>query len=150
MTRVDPVATPVTYMLDTNICSFIMRQNPPQVLQRLQKAAEAGNRLVISAITHAELRYGAASPKAPKAVAAWIDALVQRLDDVLPWDIDAVDSSAKLMKLLLDSGTPIGPNDTGIAGHALATDCVIVTNNTREFRRVPGLVVEDWCNSEPA
>jgi tRNA(fMet)-specific endonuclease VapC len=137
-------------MLDTNICSFIMRRNPPQVLQRLQQAAEAGNRLVISSITYAELRYGAASPKAPKAVATWIDALVQRLDEVLRWDIDAVDASAKLMTQLLESGTPIGSNDTGIAGHALAADCIIVTNNTREFRRVPGLLVEDWCNDKPA
>lgn len=144
------MAAPATYMLDTNICSFIMRRNPPQVLQRLQEAAEAGNRLVISAITYAELRYGAASPKAPKAVAAWIDALVQRLDEVLPWDSDAVEASAKLMRLLLESGTPIGPNDTGIAGHALATGSIIVTNNTREFRRVPGLLVEDWCHDVPA
>lgn len=143
------MAAPVTYMLDTNICSFIMRKNPPQVLQRLQEAAEAGNRLVISAITYAELRYGAASPKAPRAVTAWIDALVQRLDDVLPWDSDAVDASAKLMRQLLDAGTPIGPNDTGIAGHALATQCIVVTNNTREFRRVPGLLVEDWCSDQP-
>ncbi len=143
------MAAPVTYMLDTNICSFIMRKNPPQVLQRLQHAAEAGNRLVISAITYAELRYGAASPKAPRAVTAWIDALVQRLDDVLPWDSDAVDASAKLMRQLLDAGTPIGPNDTGIAGHALATQCIVVTNNTREFRRVPGLLVEDWCSDQP-
>ena len=144
------MAAPATYMLDTNICSVIMRRNPPQVLQRLQEAAEAGNRLVISAITYAELRYGAASPKAPKAVAAWIDALVQRLDEVLPWDSDAVEASAKLMRLLLESGTPIGPNDTGIAGHALATGSIIVTNNTREFRRVPGLLVEDWCHDVPA
>lgn len=144
------MAAPVTYMLDTNICSFIMRNNPPQVLQRLQEASETGNRLVISSITYAELRYGAASPKAPKAVTAWIDALVQRLDEVLPWDVDAVDTSAELMKQLLQSGTPIGPNDTGIAGHALAADCIIVTNNTREFRRVPGLLVEDWCNDQPA
>jgi tRNA(fMet)-specific endonuclease VapC len=136
-------------MLDTNICSFIMRRNPPQVLQRLQQAAEAGNRLVISSITYAELRYGAASPKAPKTVSAWIDALLQRLDEVLPWDIDAVDASANLTRQLLDAGTPIGPNDTGIAGHALATGSVIVTNNTREFRRVPGLLIEDWSNDQP-
>ncbi|MCY1418114.1 tRNA(fMet)-specific endonuclease VapC [compost metagenome] len=138
----------VTYMLDTNICSFIMRNNPPQVLQRLQHAAESGDRLVISAITYAELRYGAAAPRAPKALTAWIDALVQRLDAVLPWDSAAVEASAALMAHLQTVGTPIGPNDTGIAGHALATGCVIVTNNTREFLRVPDLHVEDWCSVE--
>jgi tRNA(fMet)-specific endonuclease VapC len=141
------MATHVTYMLDTNICSFIMRNNPPQVLERLQHAVGAGDRLVISAITYAELRYGAASPRAPKALTTWIDALVQRLDEVLPWNDAAVDASAKLMAQLLKAGTPIGPNDTGIAGHALATGCIIVTNNTREFLRVPGLLVEDWAGN---
>ncbi|BAU75036.1 type II toxin-antitoxin system VapC family toxin [Metapseudomonas furukawaii] len=137
--------TVVTYMLDTNICSFIIRKNPPQVLERLQCAAAAGNRLVISAITYAELRYGAASPRAPKALTAWIDALVQRLDEILPWNDTAVEASANLMAQLLKAGTPIGPNDTGIAGHALSTGCIVVTNNTREFLRVPGLLVEDWA-----
>jgi tRNA(fMet)-specific endonuclease VapC len=132
------------YMLDTNICSFIIRNNPPQVLERLQCAARAGHRLVISAITYAELRYGAAAPRAPKALTVWIDALVQRLDAVLAWDSAAVEASAALMAHLLKAGTPISPNDTGIAGHALATGCIMVTNNTREFLRAPGLTVEDW------
>jgi len=133
-----------TYMLDTNICSFIMCKNPPQVLRRLQAAVAAGDRLVISSISYAELRYGAASPRVPKTVTVWIDALVQRLDAVLAWDAAAVDASAALMAHLLRKGTPIGPNDTAIAGHALAADCIVVTNNTREFLRVPGLQVEDW------
>lgn len=134
-----------TYMLDTNICSFIMRNNPPQVRERLKRAASVGDRLVISAITYAELHYGAAAPRAPKALKAWIDALVQRLDAVLAWDKVAVDASAALMAHLFKAGTPIGLNDTAIAGHALATDCIIVTNNLREFVRVPNLTVEDWA-----
>ena len=133
-----------TYMLDTNICSFIMRSSPAHLLKRLQYAADTGNRLVISAITYAELRYGAAAPRAPKALPGWIDALVQRLDAVLPWDSAAVDASAALMAHPFRAGTPIGANDTGIAGHALATGCIVVTNNMREFLRVPDLAVEDW------
>jgi len=83
-------------------------------------------------------------PRAPKILTAWIDALVQRLDAVLAWDKAAVDAAAGLLVHLLKVGTPIGSNDTGIAGHALATDSILVTNNTREFLRVPKLSVEDW------
>ncbi|MCL2779161.1 MAG: PIN domain-containing protein [Polyangiaceae bacterium] len=142
-TRNDPVPSK-TYMLDTNICSFIIRNNPPQVREQLKRAVSDGDRLVISAITYAELRYGAAAPRAPKALTVWIDALVQRLDAVLAWDTAAVDASAALMALLFKAGTPIGPNDTAIAGHALAAGCIVVTNNMREFMRVPSLAVEDW------
>lgn len=122
-----------------------MRNNPPHVRERMQRAVSVGDRLVISAITYAELRYGASAPRAPKALTAWIDALVQRLNAVLAWDTAAVDASAALMAHLLKAGTPIGPNDTAIAGHALATGCTVITNNMREFERVPGLGVEDWA-----
>jgi tRNA(fMet)-specific endonuclease VapC len=133
-----------TYMLDTNICSFIMRNNPPHLRERLQHHASAGDALVISAITYAELRYGAAAPRAPEALTVWIDALAQRLDAVLAWDAAAVEASVALMAHLLRAGTPIGANDTGIAGHAMAAGCILVTSNTREFLRVPDLTVEDW------
>jgi len=83
-------------------------------------------------------------PRAPRTLTAWINALVQRLDAVLAWDSAAVDASAGLRAHLLKAGTPIGSNDTAIAGHALATDSILVTNRTREFLRVPKLSVEDW------
>ena len=88
-----------TYMLDTCICSFIMREQPEAVLKRLELAVLRGQRIVVSAITYSEMRF---------------------------------------------AGTPIGPNDTAIAGHAIAAGAVLVTNNTREFERVPDLVLEDW------
>ncbi|MXO12885.1 hypothetical protein GR684_27890, partial [Klebsiella pneumoniae] len=66
------------------------------------------------------------------------------LDAILPWDRAAVDATTEIKVALRMAGTPIGPNDTAIAGHAIAAGAVLVTNNTREFERVPGLVLEDW------
>lgn len=135
----------VAYMLDTDICSFIMRERPELVLKRLEDAVTGQHRIVVSAITYSEMRFGAASPKASPRVAGMVDAFVQRLDAILPWDAAAVDETARLRVCLAAQGTPIGNNDAAIAGHALATGCVLITNNTREFVRVPHLLIEDWA-----
>jgi tRNA(fMet)-specific endonuclease VapC len=71
-----------------------------------------------------------------------VDAFCTRLDGILPWDRTAVDATTDIWVALHLAGTPIGQNDTAIAGHAIAAGAVLVTNNTREFERVPGL--EDW------
>ncbi|WP_074830044.1 MULTISPECIES: type II toxin-antitoxin system VapC family toxin [Pseudomonas] len=134
----------ITYMLDTCICSFIMREHPASVIQRLATEVEQGNRFVISAITYAEMRYGQIGKKASTKHKTLVDEFVKRLDAVLPWDQRAVDATVELMRVLTKAGTPIGPNDTAIAGHAVAIGCVLVTNNVREFSRVPSLVYEDW------
>ncbi len=134
-----------TYMLDTCICSFIMREHPDSVIQRLTAEVEQGNRIVISAITYAEMRYGQIGKKASTKHKMLVDEFVKRLDAVLPWDQSAVDATVEAMRELSKAGTPIGPNDTAIAGHAIATACTLVTNNVREFGRVPGLVYEDWA-----
>ena len=133
-----------TYMLDTNICSFIMREQPEAVIKRLEQAVLRNQRIVISAITYAELRFGATGPKASLRHIALVDAFCARLDAVLPWDRAAVDATTDIKVALRLAGTPIGPNDTAIAGHAIAAGAILVTNNTREFERVPGLMLEDW------
>lgn len=66
------------------------------------------------------------------------------MDAVLPWDRAAVDATKQIKVALRLAGTPIGPNDTAIAGHAIAAGAVLVTNNTGEFERVPSLTLEDW------
>lgn len=137
--------TRATYMLDTNICSYIMRERPESVLLRLEKAVLSQHRIVVSAITYSELRFGAISPKASPKVMKMVDAFVQRLDAILPWDAAAVDETARLRVHLTAQGTPIGNNDAAIAGHALATGCVLITNNTSEFARVPRLSIENWA-----
>lgn len=133
-----------TWMLDTCICSFIMREQPEAVLTRLAQAVLRNQRIVISAITYAELRFGATGPKASPRHIALVDAFCARLDAVLPWDRAAVDATTDIKVALRLAGTPIGPNDTAIAGHAIAAGAVLVTNNVREFERVPGLNLEDW------
>nr|WP_276591418.1 type II toxin-antitoxin system VapC family toxin [Pseudomonas sp. GM_Psu_2] len=131
-------------MLDTCICSFIMREHPAAVIRRLAAEVERGNRIVISAITYAEMRYGQIGKKASPKHKVLVDEFVRRLDGVIPWDLRAVDATVEVMRQLNAAGTPIGPNDTAIAGHAIAIGCTLVTNNVREFSRVPGLVYEDW------
>jgi tRNA(fMet)-specific endonuclease VapC len=132
------------YMLDTNICSFIMRERPETLLSVFQWHVENKHRLVISAITYAELRFGALGKKASPKHSIIVDQFMERVDGVLPWDKAAVDATTTIRQQLALQGTPIGPNDAAIAGHAVSADCVLVTNNTREFYRVPRLRVEDW------
>lgn len=133
-----------TYMLDTCICSFIMREHPDAVIRRLVAEVERGNRIVISAITYSEMRFGQIGKKASPKHKVLVDEFVRRLDAVIAWDLRAVDATVEIMRQLNAAGTPIGSNDTAIAGHAIAIGCTLATNNVREFSRVPGLVYEDW------
>lgn len=134
-----------TYMLDTNICSFIMREQPEAVLKRLEQAVLHNHRIVVSAITYAEMRFGAIGKKASPRHVQLVDAFCSRLDAILPWDKTAVDATTVIKAALAAAGTPISPNDTAIAGHAIAAGAILVTNNTREFERVAGLMLEDWA-----
>lgn len=130
------------YMLDTCICSFILREQPEVVLKRLGQAVLHNQRIVVSAITWSEISFAARA--AGPATQQLADAFAARLDAILPWERAAVDATTEIKVALHLAGTPIGPNDTAIAGHAIATGAVLVTNNVREFERVPGLMLEDW------
>jgi tRNA(fMet)-specific endonuclease VapC len=132
------------YMLDTNICSYIMRERPAALLHTLQQHVSAKHRLVISAITYAELRFGAIGKKASPKHNDIVDQFIERIDAILPWDRAAVDATAHIKHYLAEQGMPIGANDAAIAGNAIAADCILVTNNTREFKRVADLQLEDW------
>ncbi|MES3836250.1 type II toxin-antitoxin system VapC family toxin, partial [Escherichia coli] len=101
-------------------------------------------RIVVSAITYSEMRFGATGPKASPRHVQLVDTFCARLDAILPWDLAAVDATTKIKVALRLAGTPIGPNDTAIAGHAIGGGAILVKNNTREFERVPDLVLEDW------
>ncbi|HGY0493887.1 TPA: type II toxin-antitoxin system VapC family toxin [Salmonella enterica subsp. enterica serovar Derby] len=133
-----------TYMLDTCICSFIMREQPEAVLKRLEQAVLRRHRIVVSAITYAEMRFGCTGKKASPRHAQLVDAFCSRLDAVLAWDRAALDATTEIRAVLAAAGTPIGSNDAAIAGHAIASGAILVTNNVREFERVPGLQYEDW------
>ncbi len=131
-------------MLDTNICSYIIRERPPQVLTQLHAAVQSKHRIVVSAITYAELVYGANHSKASPKLVHVVDEFVQRLDEILPWDKRAVDETARIKKTLEQKGTPIGSNDCAIAGHAISVNAILVSNNTSEFKRVKQLALQNW------
>lgn len=119
------------------MCSFIMREQPEAVLKRLEQAVLRGHRIVVSAITYSEMRFGAIGPKASPRHIELVDAFCACLDAVRPWDRAAVDATTEIKVELRMAGT-------AIAGHAIAAGAVLVTNNVREFERVPGLELEDW------
>jgi len=134
-------------MLDTNICSFIMRERPIAVLKRMQMAVEEQSEIVISAITYYEMLLGVIGRKASPRHAELVEAFAKRVSAILPWDHAAAEEAVHIRRELGAKGTPIGDNDAMIAGHAIAVDCVLVTNNTREFRRVENLRLEDWAST---
>jgi tRNA(fMet)-specific endonuclease VapC len=121
-----------------------MRKQPASLLQTLQLHSDKRDSIFISAITYAELRFGAIGRKSSPRHNLIVDEFIERIDHVLPYDKSAVEKTAELRNYLAEKGTPIGSNDSMIAGNALAADCILVTNNTREFSRVQGLRLENW------
>lgn len=129
------------FLLDTNICIYIRQKRPPAVLQRFQKlkAGEAA----LSVITYGELLYGAHKSAMSKAALARLADLITLLP-VLDLPDTAAREYGSIRANLEAKGEIIGGNDLWIAAHAKAQDLVLVTNNEREFRRVPGLKVQNW------
>lgn len=123
-----------------------MREHPVSVLQRLAEEVSRNNNIVISAITYAEMRYGQIGKRASPKHKALVDEFVRRLDGILPWGQSAVDATIEVKLKLTKAGLVIGENDMAIAGHAIALDCTLVTNNVREFSRVSMLNYEDWVH----
>ncbi len=131
------------YLLDTNICIYAMNSRPREVLQRLAQVGP--HAAAISSITAAELAFGAVKSDRPGTQAAMEVFLAQM--PVLDWGASAVWSYARTRLLLERSGQRIGERDLFIAAHALALDRTLVTNNLREFTRVPGLRCENWVQT---
>jgi tRNA(fMet)-specific endonuclease VapC len=129
------------YMLDTNICVYIARRKPLGVLRRLQRTDVAD--VCVSAITVAELQYGVHKSARPQgnrlALAEFLASL-----EIASFGEAAAARYGEVRADLERRGTPIGPLDMLIAAHALSLDLTVVTNNDREFRRVPGLRTDNW------
>ena len=130
-------------MLDTNICIFTIKNRPEEVREAFKRHS---GQLSISTVTLMELIYGAEKSANPERNLADVEGFAARLE-VLPYDTQAAAHSGQLRAELARIGKPIGPYDQMIAGHARAQGLILVTNNLREFDRVPGLRVEDWVSA---
>ena len=131
---------PRLYMLDTDTCSFIIRNNPPSVIQKVWDHRH--DEIRISAITQAELLYGARRKKSAKLLLQ-VEAFTSRWD-VVAFDSLAADAYADILSELEERGLPIGNLDVLIAACARAAGAVLVTNNQKHFSRVTGLGIENW------
>ena len=133
----------IRYLLDTDICIYLIERKSPQALARLQTMEIAA--VGISSITLSELEYGVAKSSKPEqnklALARFLAPL-----EILPFDDLAAARYGPVRALLESHGTPIGPLDTLIASHALTLGSTLVTNNVKEFSRVPGLNLENWTD----
>ncbi len=132
---------PPRYLLDTNICIYIQREKPGGVLARFQKLKPGD--AAISVITWGELLYGAEKSRQRKKALQLLEEF-KTLIPVLPMPENTGKTHGAIRASLESKGRPIGNNDLWIAAHAKAEGLTIVTNNEREFQRVPGLKVQNW------
>lgn len=130
----------IRYLLDTNLCIRVLREQPESLATRF--AAETGS-LCISIIVMHELLYGAARSARPTQGRERVGLFASRLT-VLPFDLEAASHAADIRADLAAIGQSIGNLDSLIAGHARSRGLIVVTGNLREFQRVPGLRCEDW------
>lgn len=129
------------YMLDTNICIYIIKKRPISVLNRFDKISN--NQICISVITFAELQYGVERSSSKKLNQSILETFYSHLI-ILPWDVDAGKEYGKIRNYLEKQGAPIGNMDLLIAAHALSGKHLLVTNNLKEFKRVKRLKCENW------
>ncbi|MEM6405000.1 MAG: tRNA(fMet)-specific endonuclease VapC [Pseudomonadota bacterium] len=128
------------YLLDTNIVIYTMKNRPAEVRQTFNTRA---GQLAMSSVTLMELMYGAEKSGNPAKNIRTIEAFTAGLT-VLDYDTAAAQHTGQIRAELAEAGQPIGPYDQMIAGHARSLGLVLVSNNTGEFRRVPGLHLENW------
>lgn len=129
------------YMLDTNICIYLIKK-PPQAVFTKFKTLKLGD-VCISSVTLSELMYGVQKSQDPEKNRAALSEFLSPID-IMQFDELAADSYGEVRAFLEKKGTLIGPLDTMIAAHAKSLGAILVTNNTKEFSRVMGLKIEDW------
>ncbi len=132
-------------MLDTNICIYVLKNHS----SKLRHKFKATNNICISAITYGELCFGIENGDSAlrNARHQQLDIFTQRLL-IEPWDDQAANPAGHIRALLKNRGTPIGNNDLLIAAHACSINVLLVTNNVREFSRVPDLTIENWVANQ--
>lgn len=129
------------YMLDTNICIYLIKKKPAQVFNTFKKLAVGD--VAISAITLAELEYGIEKSKYPERNKIALTAFLAPIE-IIPFSEKAATTYGKIRANLEKRGKIIGAYDLMIGAHALAEELILVTNNVREFERIPNLSIENW------
>ena len=130
------------YMLDTNICIYVIKHDPEKVFRKLQKIDPED--VCISSITYAELAYGVEKSAQPERNRLALSMLLSNIE-IVSFDDVAADEYGQIRAGLEKQGTQIGPLDMMIAAHGLALGCTVVTNNVKEFSRVKGLKIVNWA-----
>ncbi len=133
----------IKYMLDTNICIYIIKQKPINVINHFSRLPISS--LAVSSITLSELEYGVMKSSKYGQNQFALSQFVAPLE-ILPYGDDAAQHYGSLRAFLEKQGTPIGSLDMLIAAHALSVNCILVTNNEKEFSRVPHLLIENWIS----
>ncbi|HLB58092.1 MAG: twitching motility protein PilT [Gammaproteobacteria bacterium RIFCSPHIGHO2_02_FULL_42_13] len=130
------------YMLDTNICIYLIKKRPENVIDKFQ-SLKLGD-VCFSSITLSELFYGVEKSQRKQKNTSALEKFILPLD-ILPFDDKAAYQYGALRAYLERKGTPIGSMDLMIAAHALSIRAILVTNNVKEFSRVPKLTLENWA-----
>jgi tRNA(fMet)-specific endonuclease VapC len=130
------------YMLDTNIVIYTMKNKPQSVREAFKKHY---GQMCISSVSYMELVYGAERSSNPESNLRNLEGFIARMD-VLPYAEAAAVHTGQIRAELTKKGTPIGPYDQMIAGHARSMGLILVTNNTKEFERVDGIRIENWVS----
>lgn len=130
------------YMLDTNICIYAIKHKPEKVFRKLQEVDPED--ICVSSITYAELVHGVEKSAAVEKNRLALSMLFANIE-ILDFDVDAANCYGKIRADLEKKGTPIGPPDMMIAGHTMSKGYIVVTNNVKEFSRVPNLKIENWA-----
>ena len=129
-------------MLDTNICIYAIKHKPEKVFQKLQEVDPSD--VCVSSVTYAELVHGVEKSAAVDKNRLALFMLLANIE-ILDFDANAAESYGKIRADLEKNGTPIGPLDMMIAGHARSLGYIVVTNNVKEFKRVRDLKIENWA-----
>jgi len=130
------------YMLDTDMCSYIIKEHPESVRQRFQTLAM--EQLCVSVVTYAELIYGVERSSSKRINRPIIEDFVRHLD-VMNWDTEAADQYGVIRAELEAAGTPMGAMDLMIAAHAKSIKAVLVTKNQKHFTKIKGLKIDNWA-----
>jgi tRNA(fMet)-specific endonuclease VapC len=133
----------IRYMLDTNMCIYLRQNRPPEVTTRFRQMQHGD--VVLSVITYGELLYGAERSQQRTRALESLARLVSLLP-ILPLPEEAASAYGEIRTTLEKRGQMIGGNDLWIAAHAKSARLTLVTNNEREFNRVPGLKLQNWAS----